>query len=407
MGKHLVEKMEIFKANSKREIHKKIRLVTNEPYKITDERVTKLGVFKKQYEVTAVIMSEVAIADGRIDFQETFQKSVVKSRPKTDDLLKKEKLLEMLASGAELVASTPLLEERKTQEEELANMHLELAALNRELAVKMREEREQNSDFVKFLKGRGISDTYVADFMQAGRKQFKQVETAHLDDIRDWFVPYLSGKLAVEDSFDLSNHRIISLIGQTGVGKTTTLVKLGWQLLKQNRTVGFITTDTFRSGAVEQFQGYADKLDVELIVATSPAELEEAVQYMTYVSGVDHILIDTVGRNYLAEESVNEIAAYTDVVHPDLTCFTFSSGMKSADVMTILPKLAEIPIDGFIITKMDETTRIGDLYTVMQETNLPVLYMTDGQNITENIFRPKSRWLAERFVGTDRRQVLE
>lgn len=89
MGKHLVEKMEIFKANSKREIHKKIRLVTNEPYKITDERVTKLGIFKKQYEVTAVIMSEVAIADGRMDFQETFQKSVVKNRPKTDDLLKK------------------------------------------------------------------------------------------------------------------------------------------------------------------------------------------------------------------------------------------------------------------------------------------------------------------------------
>ncbi|WP_244464669.1 hypothetical protein, partial [Escherichia coli] len=101
---------------------------------------------------------------------------------------------------------------------------------------------------------------------------------------------------------------------------------------------------------------------------------------------------------------MSEISAYTDVVHPDLTCFTFSSGMKSADVMTILPKLAEIPIDGFIITKMDETTRIGDLYTVMQETNLPVLYMTDGQNITENIFRPKSRWLAERFVGTDRRR---
>ncbi|RAM16936.1 flagellar biosynthesis protein FlhF, partial [Listeria ivanovii] len=396
-----------FKANSKREIHKKIRLVTNEPYKITDQRVTKLGIFKKQYEVTAVIMSEVAIADGRMDFQETFAKSVVKNRPKTDDLLKKEKLLEMLASGAELATSTPLLEERKTQEEELSAMRLELAALNREIAVKMREEREQNSDFVKFLKSRGISDTYVADFMQAGRKQFKQVESAHLDDITDWFVPYLSGKLALEDMFDLSKHRIISLIGQTGVGKTTTLVKLGWQLLKQNRTVGFITTDTFRSGAVEQFQGYADKLEVELIVATSPAELEEAVHYMTYVSGVDHILIDTVGRNYLAEESVNEIAAYTNVVHPDLTCFTFSSGMKSVDVMSILPKLAEISIDGFIITKMDETTRIGDLYTVMQETNLPVLYMTDGQNITENIFRPKSRWLAERFVGTDRRQVLE
>lgn len=45
-GKHLVEKMEIFKGNSKREIHKKIQLVTNEPYKITDERVTKLGIFR-------------------------------------------------------------------------------------------------------------------------------------------------------------------------------------------------------------------------------------------------------------------------------------------------------------------------------------------------------------------------
>ncbi|MCB2788929.1 flagellar biosynthesis protein FlhF, partial [Listeria monocytogenes] len=91
-------------------------------------------------------MSEVAIADGRMDFQETFQKSVVQNRPKTDDLLKKEKLLEMLAAGAELAQSTPLLEERKTQEEELSAKRLELAALNRELAVKMREEREQNSD---------------------------------------------------------------------------------------------------------------------------------------------------------------------------------------------------------------------------------------------------------------------
>ncbi len=90
MGKHLVEKMEIIKGNSKREIHKKIQLVTNEPYKITDERVTMLGIFKKQYEETAVIMGEAAIADGGMDFQEKFQKWSGKKRPKMDNFLKKE-----------------------------------------------------------------------------------------------------------------------------------------------------------------------------------------------------------------------------------------------------------------------------------------------------------------------------
>lgn len=201
-------------------------------------------------------------------------------------LIKKEKLLEMLAAGAELAQSTPLLEERKTQEEELSSMRLELAALNRELAVKMREEREQNSDFVKFLKGRGISDTYVADFMQAGRKQFKQVETAHLDDITDWFVPYLSGKLAVEDSFDLSGRNYF-LDWANGCWKNDHACETWMAAAKTKSDSGLYHNRYFRSGAVEQFQGYADKLDVELIVATSPAELEEAVQYMTYVNCVD------------------------------------------------------------------------------------------------------------------------
>ncbi|WP_239255969.1 flagellar biosynthesis protein FlhF [Listeria ilorinensis] len=397
MATETVERIEIFKATSKRKLHQKIRAASSGPYKITDERVTREGFFKKLYEVTAVITQYVTIAQPQSAvFEEKLVQAAVSStkEPQTT-LLKKEKLIEMLKNGAELTQSTPLLEKKRRQEEELAALKAELASANQVLAEKLRTEREENSAFVQLLRDAGLTDKYIADFTKAGRAAFQSIENIHPDDIGEWFVPFLTGRLPEETAFDLKKHRVISLVGQTGVGKTTTLAKLGYQLMKQGRSVGFITTDTFRSGAVEQFKGYTGKLDAELMVAETPAELYEAIDYLKYVHQVDHILIDTVGRNYLKAESREELLDYSREIRPDLTCFVFSSGTSSQDVLEILPKLSDIPLDGLIITKMDETRRFGDVYTVMEECSMPILYMTDGQNISADIFQPKRRWFAE------------
>lgn len=401
MTNQLIEKIEVFKAETKKELHKKIREASSGPYKITDERVRRLGIFKKQYEVTAVITKQVSIADGRQDFAERLEEKILRERPKDAMLLKKEKLLEMLAAGAELAQSTPLLEEKKITQADFESLRAELAAANKQLSEKLYQERIASSGFVRFLKKIGIDSSYHPRFIKQVQKELGAVESLHEDDYLPWL------RLAIEKSIPpyrpviLKQQRIISLIGQTGVGKTTTLVKLGWQLLEQGETVGFITTDTFRSGAVEQFQGYADKLEAELIVAKSPEELKEAIDYLTFVSGVDHILIDTVGRNYFDAETIAELDAYYQIIQPDLTCFVFNANSSTADIQLILGKLENIPIDGFIVTKLDETALLGNYYRFTQELTQPILWVTDGQTISEHIHMPSERWVTDRLLEKD------
>src|SRR5699024_10859447 len=170
---------------------------------------------------------------------------------------------------------------------------------------------------------------YIKYFITKATKEFQSNETVDNTVILDWLIKETETQIRTDTRLKLEDKRIITLVGQTGVGKTTTLVKIGWQLSNKDRSVGFITTDTFRSGAVQQLEGYAEKMGTELIVANGSEELIEAIGYFTYVNQVDHILIDTVGRNYMADDSINVIKEYLEVAQSDVTCLTFSAVSKS------------------------------------------------------------------------------
>lgn len=177
--------------------------------------------------------------------------------------------------------------------------------------------------------------------------------------------------------------RVVALVGPTGVGKTTTLAKLGARFaLQEKRKVGFITVDTFRIAAVEQLKTYAKIMGLPLEVALDAASLKGAVQAL---SDRDLILVDTAGQSPRDEESLRELAGFfpPDVeteVHLVLAVTT-----RSRDLEKILRQYAPLRPSRLLLTKLDETDCHGPLLSLPLASRLPLSYLTVGQNVPDDL----------------------
>lgn len=178
--------------------------------------------------------------------------------------------------------------------------------------------------------------------------------------------------------------QVISFIGPTGVGKTTTLAKLAAQLaLNHQKKVAILTIDTYRIGAVEQLRTYAEIIGVPLQVVMSPNELTEALVKNT---DRDYILIDTTGRPFTNINQVEELKSFLiEVSRPHDIILVLSSNMKSRDLLQATAYFSPCDYNKLIFTKTDETITLGSILNVVDKAKLPVTYITNGQNVPDDI----------------------
>lgn len=419
-----LETLEVVQASSKETLYEELNDRFNN-YRIVEEtKKTKFPFFwKADYAVKVMVPSKVQIQMPESFSKQLEEKITNEQAETTEELglsdeevihpishgLKLSKKREMLRKLDQVSTSSPIetkkLTVKKEQEEEIGQLKEMLAVISDKLGEKQTVESPNIEKIARILRDSGFEEAYIKSYLKRAETHFQAENLLSDAAIHQWLVNEMQEQIKTKEKLDITENRIIALAGQTGVGKTTTLVKLGWQLSNRNRSVGFITTDTFRSGAVQQLEGYAEKMGIELIVADGPEELQEAIGYFTHVHQVDHILIDTVGRNYMSDDSIEIIKEYLEVAKPDLACLTFSAVYKSKDMLEIASKFHEDEIDGFIFTKIDETKTIGGLFSLFMETSKPALFLTDGQDITKNISIANSELLARLMVFKD--EILE
>ena len=177
--------------------------------------------------------------------------------------------------------------------------------------------------------------------------------------------------------------KVILVLGPTGVGKTTTIVKLAADFsVKQKKKTGIINTDTYRIGAQEQLQTYADIMGIPLQVVYRSDELEDALEGM---SGRDVVFIDTAGKRPGDEQHKEDILDIIRILKPEdiLLCLAATTGF--AAIKEMVDTYGFIDKYKLLITKLDETKFRGQLLNISWYTQKPLAYVTTGQNVPDDI----------------------
>lgn len=191
--------------------------------------------------------------------------------------------------------------------------------------------------------------------------------------------------------------RVVALVGPTGVGKTTTIAKLAANYrLRENKTVGLITVDTYRIAAVEQLRTYAEIIDLPMEVVSTPREMRDAIARM---KSLDLVLMDTAGRSPRDEVRIQELKAMLTEANPAEVHLVLSAVGGAKSLTTTANRFATVGTTSMILTKLDEATGLGNLLSVVRGCGLPISYVTDGQNVPDDIQVAQKHSLAQQILG--------
>ena len=185
-----------------------------------------------------------------------------------------------------------------------------------------------------------------------------------------------------------SDLNAILVSGVNGVGKTTTIGKIGKMLKSRGNKVIFSASDTFRAAAIEQLENWAKKIDVEIIKSaqgSDPASVAYKAVDEAIKKQFTHVLIDTAGRlqnkKNLMEE-YKKIANVTKKIDPNaphevLLVLDATSGQNVVNQVEEFNKI--IPITGLIMTKLDGTAKGGILIAIAKKYKLPIIALGLGE----------------------------
>ncbi|WP_026974474.1 flagellar biosynthesis protein FlhF [Alicyclobacillus contaminans] len=223
----------------------------------------------------------------------------------------------------------------------------------------------------------GVSEERIVRWLRADDPS--EAEGAH-----EAFLKRVMTELAEVEARPIEpTSRVVALVGPTGVGKSTTIAKLAsLHVLAGKRRIGLLTTDTFRIAAVDQMRTYANILNIPLEVVYHEDEAQAA---MRRLSNCDLVLMDTAGRNFRMDRHVEEVRGLLEAVGADETILVLSAASKGEDMEAVTAAFADLPIDKFLFTKLDETSTYGAILNLLDAYRKPLSYVTTGQNVPDDI----------------------
>ncbi len=186
--------------------------------------------------------------------------------------------------------------------------------------------------------------------------------------------------------------KVIFFIGPTGVGKTTTIAKLASKFMVEEKKKGaLLTADTYRIAAAEQLRTYANILDMPFKVIYTIEDLENAIQENW---NCDYIFVDTAGHSHKNSEQRDDMISFVKSVDEKVekeVYLVVSATTKYKDLLSIADTYGSITNFKLIFTKLDETSEIGNLLNLRLHTNASLSYVTNGQNVPDDIeeFNPQ------------------
>ena len=181
---------------------------------------------------------------------------------------------------------------------------------------------------------------------------------------------------------------VILIAGVNGVGKTTTIGKLGKILMQNNKKVAFGAADTFRAAAVNQLEVWAKKINASIIKSdegADPASVAYKALEYSKKNNFDYLIIDTAGRLQNKKNLMDEFKKITKVVkkidsdapHETFLILDATTGQSAINQVEEFKKIT--PITGIIMTKLDGTAKGGILLAIGRKFKLPIVALGMGE----------------------------
>lgn len=233
----------------------------------------------------------------------------------------------------------------------------------------------------------------VMDFIDRLKVRVKKENIVDTDDLREiivdeMFIIYVNDEIIVNKiNYNPNGPTIILFVGVNGVGKTTTIGKIAYKLINENKKVLLVAGDTFRAGAIEQLIEWGNRLNVEVVYKenSDPASVIYDGISKAKNENYDVVLIDTAGRlqnkTNLMEElrKINKVIGnlIPDAPHETLLVVDATTGQNGISQAKSFKEITNVT--GIVLTKLDGTAKGGIVLAIKETVGIPVKYIGLGE----------------------------
>ena len=242
-----------------------------------------------------------------------------------------------------------------------------------------------------------LSDMGMDTTLKAVEELRRRVREEHIktiEEARACMCRILADMLSVgEGTLNLSTSPSVALfIGVNGVGKTTTIGKIGHQLKGQEKKVLLCAADTFRAAAADQLTIWAERSNLDIIKQHEGADPAAVVFDATSAAKArkaDVILVDTAGRLHNKQNLMNELNKISRVIDRELpgcareTLLVLDATTGQNGLIQAKQFKEAAGITGIVLTKLDGTAKGGIAIAIAQELGVPVKYAGVGEGIDD------------------------
>jgi len=258
-----------------------------------------------------------------------------------------------------------------------------------------RKHEEEHSSFTRaidLLKANDFSENYINALIDRLRKELSLETLNDFNAVQDKLLEWIGESISIyrEDN-DERRPKIMALVGPTGVGKTTTISKLaaiygiGTEEISAVN-VRMITIDAFRICAKEQLESIGNIMQIPVSCVVDKQTLRKEIAINS--EGTDLFLIDTIGKSPKDSSRLGEMKEILDGAGKGAQFhLVISASTKTSDIEEIMRQFEPFNYKSVVLTKMDETDRVGNIISALSEKRKSISYITDGQTVPVDIRR--------------------
>lgn len=321
-----------------------------------------------------------------------------------------------------VLAAAPI--QRTEESAELKKMAAEIKALReiiekgafaRQVSGSQKAEHKNIVKIREILEKNEFTPSYIAKITERIRKEFSLDKLDDYETLQESVVNWIGESIFIDredvsfNPADMNSNkvypRIVILVGPTGVGKTTTLAKFVANAIPKDdgfstERFHIISMDSYRIKAAEQLKTYADYMDIPFSQAESLEDLEKLIAM--YRDTTDLFFVDTLGISPNDYAILGNLRKKLDLRGIETDVYlTLSATTRVSDMREIIKQFSMFDYRSIIISKFDETQKVGSIISVLSEKEKSVSYLTIGQTVPKDIKKATVLAFLQRIDGLE------